>query len=331
MDYLSLTPEQQHAAYRARVEKAVADHPEDAAIQVSYLKLSIGDGQPDRAAATARKVAAMKPGATLLSDAGRAMLAAQQYPIAKELLEQAAATEPSAGVDLDLAIAVFHTDGPVAGLQRLDHMREPNRGGDYYVARAQMLEASGKSGEAIAAIIQAVQAEPERPDLYWQAAVSMTKNGRTGDALQLLDQAAKTLPQEAQIQVIKATIEELSGKTDEAQRLLSDAQHRWPEVAAVWVAQGIILAAHGDADAARKALETAVSLGAHSAEMWYALADSQFRSGHPAAAIAEALRLAPDDPGVLALDARIANPGKELRDEVISPARLFLTRPPRDW
>ena len=295
MDYLSLTPEQQHAEYRKRVEKGVADHPTDAAVQVAYLKLSVGDGQMDQAVATAHKIEGMKPGAILLADAGRAMLAARQYPLAKELLEQAAAADPSAGLDLDLAIAGFHTDGPAAGIERLDRVPEAARNGDYYLARAQMLDAGGKSGDAIAVVAMAVKVEPERPDLYWQAVVLMTKHHRASDALGLLDEAAQKLPQEAQIPVLRAAVLELSGKTDEARGVLVDAQHRWPEVAAVWVAQGIILAAHQHVDEARKALETAVSLGAHSPEI---------------KTLAEQLA---------------TSAGK------VDPAALFLTRPPQDW
>jgi tetratricopeptide (TPR) repeat protein len=338
LDYLSLTPEQQHAAYRARVEKGIADHPDDAAIQVSYLKLSIGDGQMERALAAAGKIAGMKAGAILLTDAGRAMLAARQYPMAKQLLEQALAADPAAGLDLDLAIVGFHTDGPAAGIQRLDRIPESGRGGDYYLARAEMLSAGGKSDEAIPALVSAVKAEPERADLYWRAAAAMTKNHRAGEALQLLDQASKTLSRDAQIPVIRAAVLELSGKTDEAQRLLADAQHRWPEVAAVWVAQGIILAAHEHADEARKALETAVSLGAHSPEMFYALAESSLRAGpeHIAAAetaVTQALKLAPDDAQGRALSGRIAarKSAAGSRDEAVDPAALFLSRPPQDW
>ena len=44
MRYLSLTPEQQRADYRARVEKAVQEHPEDAIAQLHYLKLSLEEG-----------------------------------------------------------------------------------------------------------------------------------------------------------------------------------------------------------------------------------------------------------------------------------------------
>lgn len=330
MDYLSLTPEQQHAAYRARLEKAVADHPADAATEVAYLKLSIADGQMDRASATARKIAAMKPGAIVLADAGRAMLAARQYELAKELLDQALAADPYAAVDLDLAIAGFHADGPAAGLERLERVPASARGGDYYLARAQMLDASGRSADAIAAMQQAVKAEPQRSDLYWQAAVLMTKRDSATEALQLLDRAAAVLPDDAQIPVIRAAVLELAGKTDEAQQLLNDTRRRWPEVAAVWVAQGMILAAHGHPDQALKALETAMALGAHSPEMFYALADSQFRAGIPAAALPEALKLAPDDPDVRALGAQIAA-NKASGEDVVTPAKLFLTKPPQDW
>ena len=292
MDYLNLTPEQQRAAYRARVEKALTDHPDDAAMQTAYLKLSIGDGQMEQAAATARKIAGMKPGAIVLADAGRAMLAAQQYALAKDLLNQAAAADPAAGVELDLAIANSHADGPAAGLQALDRVPAAARGADYYVARAQMLDASGKADDAIAAIKQAVKADPGRVDLYWNSAVLMLHNHRGADALALLDEAAKAMPDEAQIPVLKAVVLDLSGKASDAQASLNDAQHRWPEAASVGVAHGMSLAPQQIFTDAHKALETAVSLGAHSPETRRALAAT----------------------------------GK-----TVDPATLFLTRPPGDW
>jgi tetratricopeptide (TPR) repeat protein len=292
MDYLNLTPEQQQAAYRARVEKGLKEHPDDAAMQTAYLKLSIADGQMEQAAATARKIAAMKPGAIVLADAGRTMLAFQQYALAKELLNQAATADPAAGVDLDLAIADFHADGVAAGLQVLDRVPADARGADYFVARAQMLDASGKAEEAVAAIRQAAQADSARVDVYWQAVVIMLHNHRGGDAGVLLDQAAKTLPDEAQIPVLKAVVLFVLAKTTEARTLLSDARRRWPEAASVWVADGMILEAQQNPSDAHKALQTAVSLGAHSPETLRALAGT----------------------------------GK-----TVDPATLFLTRAPGDW
>ncbi|SPF55729.1 hypothetical protein SBA4_740001 [Candidatus Sulfopaludibacter sp. SbA4] len=48
VEYLSLSDAERHADYRARLEKAVRDHPADAALQLDYLKLLLADGNLDR-------------------------------------------------------------------------------------------------------------------------------------------------------------------------------------------------------------------------------------------------------------------------------------------
>jgi tetratricopeptide (TPR) repeat protein len=196
MRYLSLTPEQQRADYRVRVEKAVHDNPGDANAQLHYLKLSLEEGQMEHAVATAHMIAVMKPGAAVLADAGRALLIARQYSPAKELLEQAAASDPSAGLELDLSIAAFHNEGAAEGLRLVDRVAKSRRNADYHLARAQMLDASGKAGDAIAALDRAIHAAPGRADLYWQAAVFLNRNGHAPEALQLLDRAEQILPQD---------------------------------------------------------------------------------------------------------------------------------------
>jgi len=311
MHYLSLSPEQQRADYRARVEKAVRDNPGDANAQLHYLKLSLEESQMDQATATARVIAGMKPGAAVLADAGRALLEARQYSPARELLDKAAAADPSAGLELDLSMATFHTKGPDEGLGHLDRVPPSRRNGDYYLARAQMLDASGKAGDAIAAMDQAIQASPKRPDLYWQAAVLLSRNRRGPEALRLLDRAEQTLPQDPQIPLVRATLLERSGQSEEAEHLLDRIQRRWPEGAAVWVARGIVLAAHEHFDGARRALETAVTLGARSPEAWFYLADSTLRSApdridDAEAAARKALTLAPADPWIQTLAGEIA-------------------------
>jgi protein SCO1 len=311
VDYLSLTPEQQHADYRARVEKAARANPSDAAAQVDFLKLSLEDGNPHQVAATAHRIAGLKPGAAILADAGRALLESKQYLPARELLEQAAAAGASADVDLDLAMATLRATGVREGLQLMDRVPESRRSGDYYLARAQMLDASGKADEAASALDQALHAAPQRPDLYRQAAVVLVKNGRLTEALGLLDQAARILPQDREIPLLKATTLERAGRTPDAERLLDEIQNRWPEWHAVWVAQGVILATHRHFQEARHALDTAVALGARSPEAYYYLADSILHSAAgpidgAEAAIQHALRQAPDDPWMLALAGRIA-------------------------
>ena len=70
VDYLSLTPDERRADYRARVESAVLKDPSDAAAQARYLKLSLEDGNSDQAAAAARQIAGLKPGPAVLAEAG---------------------------------------------------------------------------------------------------------------------------------------------------------------------------------------------------------------------------------------------------------------------
>ena len=296
MRYLSLTPEQQRADYRARVEKAVHDNPGDPNAQLHYLKLSLEDGQMEQAASTARVLGGMKAGAAVLADAGRALLAARQYSPARKLLEQAAAAEPSAGLEVDLSIAVCNTTGPAEGLKWLARVPEARKNADYFLASAEISDASGKTEDALAALRQAIEAAPRRSDLYWLAVVLQEKTGRRTEALQLLDRAEHVLPQDPQFPLLRATLLEAEGKTKDAERLLDIVQRRWPEGAPVWVARGIILEAHGRFEEARRALETAVSLGARSPEAREALAD--------------------------------ATQGRKQEADL---AKLFLTRLPQDW
>lgn len=321
MHFLSLTPDQQRADYQARVEKAIKDNPDDAVAQSHYLKLLLEENQMDQAAAAARLILNLKPGVGVLADDGEALLEAHQYVPARELLAAAAAAGPSVKVDVDLAIATFHSLGGTAiaaatGLKDLDRAPEAGRDATYYLAKAQMLDASGETGDALQALDKAISAEPARAELYWQSAVILGKNRRTPEALRLLDQAAKTFPRESAIPLTKAAVLEMSGRTDEALRELDGAQLNWPEVAGVWVARGIILAAHRHFDEARRALETAATHGARSPEAWSCLADVTLRSAAASsstesvdaaeAAVNIALRLAPQDASVQDLAGRIA-------------------------
>jgi tetratricopeptide (TPR) repeat protein len=346
VDYLGMSPEQQRADYRARVEQAVAKDPTDAAAEASYLQLSLDDGDLEHASAAARRIASLKPGAAALAAAGRMLLAAKQYALAQELLEQAAAAGPFTGVALDQAVAAFHISGPAQGLSQMDRVPESERGGDYYLARAYMLDASGKSEESLAALNQALGASSGSSDLYREAAALLLWNGHASEALRVLDRAAQTLPQDREIALMQATALELAGKSADASHRLSELQNRWPEWHAVWVASGVILAAHRDFEGARQALETAFVLGAHSPEAWFYLADASLgcvprRMDAAEKAIAQAVKLAPGDARIQSLAARIAaekNGGAAAQPDPSTAGadlpymkKLFLEEPPQSW
>ena len=336
MRYLSLTPEQQRADYRARVEKAVRDNPADANAQLHYLKLSLEEGQAGQAIKTAHTIASVKASAAILADAGRAMLEAREFASSRELLEKAAAMEPSGALELPLAIASFRSAGAKEGLRHLERVPQSARTADYHLARAQMLDASGNSAEALAALDLALGSAPDRIEIYWQEAVFLKKDGRTEDALALLDRAGKSVSEQPWFPVLRAALWEGAGQTGQARALLENTRRRWPEVAAVWVAEGLIVAAHGSAEDARRLLETAVSLGAHSPEVWACLAGVTLRSApdridDAKQAIAHALQIAPGDPAVQAVQRRIEAKDRNPGTSPIEPASLFFTRLPQDW
>jgi len=231
VEFLGMSPVQRRADYRGRVEKAVSDHPDDAAAQVAWLKLLVEDGDVDRATGLAGCIVGLKPGADVLADGGRALLQAKRYAPAKEML--ALASAGAADVAPELAIAT-----------------------------AEVLDTSGQHEEAIAALRQAFGGAPPRSDIYWQAAGLLVRNGRIPEAIGLFGQAA-----DSEMLLMKAVMLELAGQSAESGRLLGEVQERRPEWFAGWVARGMMLAGQKLTAEARQALETAVALGARSPEV----------------------------------------------------------------
>ncbi|HEY6291985.1 MAG TPA: tetratricopeptide repeat protein [Terriglobia bacterium] len=275
VEYLSLAPEQRRAEFRARVQNAVRDHRDDPSAQTEYLKVLLQDGRADQVAAVAGRIAAMKPGATVLAQAGHALLVASYYALAKGLLEQAGTA--GGDVTLDLALATLHTTAAP----------DP------------------------AAISTALRASGNPPDLYLRETAFLVKQGRVQEALRLIDDAARSLPENREILLMKATTLDLAGQTGDSGRLLQEIQSRWPEWSAARVAHGVLLNTHQHYDEARQVLELAVALGARNAETYFYLADCAFRAGTGRSdaaevLVGEALKLASDNPWVQFLAGRIA-------------------------
>ncbi len=60
--------------------------------------------------------------------------------------------------------------------RELDHTAEPERQGDYYLLRAQILDAQGKVQEAAAALNQGIRAAPQKPFIYYQTTSFLLKH-----------------------------------------------------------------------------------------------------------------------------------------------------------
>lgn len=279
VDYLSLTPQQRRADYRARVERMVREHPADPAAQLTYLRLLLEDGEFEKASAVARTLLSLKSPPATLAEAGRALLEARQYVPARELLARASAIAPggsaapggstapggspaTGGLELDLALAEFHTGGPARGLQLLDHVPAAARHGDYFLARAEMLDASGRESESAAALQQALRASPAESSLYCRAGAFLLEKGKNAEALAVSEAGLQALPQDRRVLLLRAIALERAGRPSEADSTLQQIQNRWPEWSDAWLAHSLILKTRGRTEDAAAALKTATALGA---------------------------------------------------------------------
>jgi tetratricopeptide (TPR) repeat protein len=265
VDFLSLSPQEQLARYRAGVERTVQKNPGNAEAHVRYLKLLLDEGNTAEASSVAQRIIELKPSVPLLSEAGGVLLAAEQYAVAKSFLEQAAAASPTAQLMLNLAIAASHPVSAQAGLDQLDRIPLTQRSGDYYLARAEMLDACGRSDEAATVLNEALLANPIRPELYRYATTLLIGKRRLADAFKLLDRGARKLPDNPEILLMRAITLEAAARTPDAERLLGDIEKRWPDWNRVWVAHAILREWQNRQDQAGQMIDMASALGASNA------------------------------------------------------------------
>ena len=312
VQFLSLSPQEQYAQYRAGVERTLHSNPANVAAQVQYLKILLDDGRIDEASATTRRILELKPGLDLLSDAGTSLIQAQQFAVGATFLEQAISIAGSAAdLRLNQAIAISYVTGFSAGLLLLDAMPDLQRTADYFVARAGMLDRARRSDEAISALRKGLQGTLSRPDLYQHAAFILLKNNHTEEAKHLLNKAANVLPENPELLLMQASAIELEKRTAEAESLLKVIENRWPDWSKVWIAHGIILDAHKRYEQASPMLEIGLAFGERSPAGYFCLADALFHSSTPhveeaETAIRHAIELQPQDSEVRALAGRIA-------------------------
>jgi tetratricopeptide (TPR) repeat protein len=264
VDFLSLSPQEQLARYRAGVERTVRRNPENAEAQVRYLKLLLDEGNTAEASAVAQRIIELKPSSQILSDAGGALLAAEQYAAARSVLEQAA--NPTAELLLNRAIAESHAVNAQAGLDQLDRIPQAQRSADYYLTRSRMLDSCGRAGESAAALNDALLKSPARPELYRYATTLLIGKRRFQDAFQLLDRGSRKFPDNPEILLLRAITLEAVAKTPDAEQLLSDIEKRWPDWSLVWLAHAILMQWQDREKQADQMVDVASALGARNAK-----------------------------------------------------------------
>jgi tetratricopeptide (TPR) repeat protein len=258
------------------------------------------------------RVLALHPDAETLGECGRTLLVHGQYALAQRFLEKAVSAGPAqTGAELDLAIAVYHTQGPSAGLSELDRVPANLRDANYLLLKAQMLDAEGKGKEAAGDLNQALGEATARPGFYFQAAQFLLKHGRYQQALDFSQHAVQRFPKSRRLTLIEAMSYGMTGHSAEGENLLKQIELRWPQWDQPYLIEGIMLVDHSHPRQAKPRLETAIRLGAHEAIAYYNLAEADMSPASPdlagaTRAIHEALQLDPSDPYAQSLAARIA-------------------------
>lgn len=265
VEFLGLSAEEQRARYRAGVEHTVKNYPDNAEAQVRYLRILLEDGNTGPASAVVDALCKLNLSSSLLTEAAGALLGSGQYSLAKQLLDKkidAIKSNASPELVLDQAIANAHLVSAQAGVDLLNQIPPSQREGDYYLARAEMLETQNRPSEAEDSIQEAIRANPTRPDLYSQAALLLIQEKQLSRATNLLAQARRTIPNNPELRLLQALALELGGQQANSDRELKDIENRWPEWDKVWIAHALVLEARHQSTEADAMRQAAVALGA---------------------------------------------------------------------
>jgi len=311
-EFLQLPPEEQFAKYIMNLGRSINTRPEDPGLRVQLGKALLYQGKIEEAVEAFRAARKLTSDPSVLASCAKALLDWQQYAPAREFLEPVVAADPSnTDAHLDLAIAIFHSSGPEAGLAETDKVPPDKRNGDYFLLRAQILDALDKPKEAAQALNRGFRAAPTRDDLYFQAALFLIKHKEYQQAVDLLEQVIQKLPNAPELWLTQATVYAILRQHDRAQELLAEIEARWPEWNVPYTIHGVILTIRRRPQEAEPLLETAITLGAENAVTYFYLALARSSDNPPSIdkaqeAIKKALELNPKDAYIQSLAGRIA-------------------------
>jgi tetratricopeptide (TPR) repeat protein len=299
-DYLGLDPAEQRERFRRNLTNAVAANPSDPQLKIQMGDLLLGDGKTEEALQCFRDALALSPNYGVLREGATALLERRQYASARDYLARIVAESPSVNDRLDFVLATFHTAGPEPSLAEIEKVPVKERRGDFYLLKAQILDALGQFQACVEALNAGFQKEPRRADLYLWASLFLLKHDRNQEAVKLLAQATTIAPNDPDLLLTQAVVLEIARDTDHADQLLRSIQSRWPEWGRSYLIRGIILATHRKPEEALHSFRTAIALGERTASAYYYLADMT-RTVTPKdresirQAISQALQLDPND------------------------------------
>jgi tetratricopeptide (TPR) repeat protein len=246
-----------------RLRRDARAHPGDAELQLHLASLLLADGRREEAAAEFRDLLTRNADTGIWEQAGAALVRAEQYDLARQFLQRMAP-------GVDLAIALFFTEGPIQALEAIE--KAPDGDQDALLMKARILDAAGRGAEAQKVLAEGLRRAMPRPQVAQQTALLLLRHDRKREALDFLDEATKRYPDYADLLLTQAIVQSLTGQTALAEKTVREIELRWPEWDRAYVAHGLLLERAGRAAEARQRFETAIVLGSQDAGARCALA-----------------------------------------------------------
>ena len=249
-----------------RLEREAGLHPDDPELELRLASLLLVSGRLDDAEREFRVLLSRNAEGRIWQQAGSFLLAYERYFLARQFLERAAASNPAANVDL--AAAIFFSEGPEKALSVLESTPINRKTGDYLLLKAKILDAAGRREQSAKTLEEGLSLSTSNPKIAQEAARLLVGQDRKDRALAFLSEAANGDPD---LLLMRAMVLALLNQNAAAEKALKNIQSQWPEWDRPYIVEGLLLE-KTDARAAKQKFQTAIALGAQDISVRCALA-----------------------------------------------------------
>jgi tetratricopeptide (TPR) repeat protein len=238
-----------------RLRKEAATHQDDPELQLRLASLLLAEGRVEEAEVEFRTLLTRNAENRIWQEAGRFLVSFERYQLAREFLERAAAGNPAA--NLDLATALFYSDGPAKALGVLERVPTEQQSGDYFLLKGKILDAAGHWGEAEKVLKQGLQLSTSNARIAREAALLLVRHDRKELALEFLTKAAGNNPD---LLLTRAAVLALMDRSGAAEKALKEIESWWPEWDRPYLVHGLLLE-KSQPRLAKQRIQTAIALG----------------------------------------------------------------------
>jgi Flp pilus assembly protein TadD len=242
-----------------RLQRDADEHPGDPELTLNLAGLLLAEGQIEKATTAYRELLTKNADDGVWYRAGKSLALAGQYELAIDFLKRAVPGVPGAG--LDLGIALVFAGRPQQAIDVIQEVPETERGGDYFLTKARILDAVGQDAEAEKELVQGLRLSSSRPDVAQRTATWLVTRHRKREALNVLSQAAERNSDNPDLLLTRAIVLAMMDRTRDAEQVMKQVESRWPEWDRVYLAHGLILEQQKRTAEARQKLQVAMALG----------------------------------------------------------------------